>query len=518
MTRSEAQKSSVESELKAERRLLDNERELRLSQLDECEATIRTLQKDVNVAATSKIDLVEQLSVTTAELGKHKRFVQHTLMPLLHIVKRDTHQSKSDVARLAQFFSASVVEFTKWKQRLACVHANEKSKIVERERVLHDRNSELCTAVETYKASLVEATNLKNCLEKKIELTAETARNVLESARVALTSERLSWEKALEDTKERTKIDLERIRCESREEVEGMKATLKDQKECHDHKCEIMAADRQRKLIEIQDLSRELAESNANIASKQRDIVQLVNTIDSLRAQQTEQERNFHQELEVLSMRHQSQLDERIRLNEQLRRENEKKILSEREKATTESTITKKQIAELIRSIAAERSRMIIELTKMNSQLEDLRSLAIHRIDDSKQELNTFCDRVILVKLKSMKRKYDATLNGQNDEIQRLRTAAMSFDMRLAAGEKEAQDAKAMLFNTIREGERSLRRLSENHKLEAEAFKIERKDITAKLEQKSKECEYHLSVIVEKDMDVCQLKKNVSCLRFVKRI
>jgi hypothetical protein len=480
------------------------------------------LQEDVNVAATSNMSMVVQLSVTTAELGKYKRFVHQTLMPLLQIVKSDAHQFKSDITGLAQLFSAYVGDFVQWKQRLTSVHANETSKFLEKEKVLRDRNNELCNAVEAHEVLLIEATNLKNCLEKKIELTAESARNVVESARVALMSERLSWDKALEDTKERTKIDLERICCESREDIADMKATLKEQTENHDYKCKIMVADRQQKFIEIQDLSRKLADLNANIASKDRGIVTLVNTIDSLRAQQIEQERNRHQELEVLSMRHQSQLDESKRLSEQLRREYDETLLSEREKATTESAISKKRIAELNRCIAAERSKMIIELTKMNGQLDNLRSLAIQDIDNSKQEWISFCDRVISVKLKSIKREYDATLNGQKHEIEQLRTAAISFDKRLATGEKEAQDAKAMLFNTIRESDRSLRRLSENHRLEvdalAKASKIEYEDVIAKLEQKSKECACHLCVIAEKDRDVCLLKKKVSCLWVVQRI
>ncbi|KAL3817495.1 hypothetical protein ACHAXA_007085 [Cyclostephanos tholiformis] len=511
------QKSSLESEIKAEHRLLDNERQLSLSQLDECKSIIRSLQEDVDVAMTSNIGMVAQLSVTTAELGKYKHFVQRTLAPLLQIVKRDAHEAKSDIVELSQLFSVHLGDFAKWKQRLTSVRANETTKFLEREQVLQDQNNKLRIAVETHKVSLIEATNLRCCLEKKVELAAETARNVVESARVELMGERLSWERALEDTKESARIERERICCRSREEADNLKATLKVQTESHDHKLEIMVADRQQKLIEIQGLSRELAELNATLASKECDVVTLVNTIDSLRAQQIEQERIRHQELEVLSVRHQNELDKSNRLNEQLRREYDETLRSECEKAT-ESAISKKRIDELNRCIAAERSKMIIELTKMNNQLDNLRSHAIESIDNIKQEWNIFCERVISVKLKSIKQAYDATCHDQNQEIEQLRTAAMSFERRLTAGEKDAQDAKTMLFNTIRESEtklaRALRHLSEEHKLEIEALvkasKRECESITAKLEQKSKECEFHLSVTAEKDLAMAQLKKKLA--------
>jgi hypothetical protein len=126
-----------------------------------------------------------------------------------------------------------------------------------------------------------------------------------------------------------------------------------------------------------------------------------------------------------------------------------------------------------------------------------------------------------------MKQTHDTTRQKQKQEIEQLRTAEMSFDRRLAAGEKEARDAKTMLFNTIRESEtkleRALRHLSEDHRLEVEALanksRIECQAITAKLEQKSKACEFYLSVtaananvFVGKDRELDQLRKQVSGL------
>ncbi len=95
----------------------------------------------------------------------------------------------------------------------------------------------------------------------------------------------------------------------------------------------------------------------------------------------------------------------------------------------------------------------------------------------------------------------------------------------MAAVEKEAWDAETIPFNTIKESEakleRAVCRFSGDHKIEVEtlvnASKIECEAITAKLEKKSKECEYHLSVsaanadiIAWRDRDLEQLKKRVS--------
>ena len=547
LDRIDAQKSSVESELKAVQLLLDKECQLGLSQLGQRDSRIRSLQGELDGAKASNKDMNEKLLAATADialLDKYKHCVQQTLPPLLQLLKRDTYQSKNDITELKQLLTSTAGKLFEWKQRLTCAHVKEMTKFIEREKVLHEREKVLQDRVDALRfeveargASLAEATNLKSFLEKKIEVTEETAR----SAAVARMGERLSWEKALEDMKEHHQKEFARMCCKFKDEADilgnhiaELKATIEKQKDHHEHKCQIMVTDWQKKsechnadlsrlkhdsALENQALTQKLAECNDNISSKELGLTILVNNIDSMRERQIIQERNHLHELELLSKRHQSELKEGKRLYEQIRQKYDVSLQFELEMAT-ESTIYQKRIAELNGRLASERSKMISELANTQSQLCGLRLMAIQHTDDIKQEWMSLCGRVILMKLKSMKQTLEATRQNRKQEIDQLRATEISLEKRLAAVEKEAQDAKTMLFNTIRESERAVRHLLGDHKLEVEALvnasKIECEAITAKFEQKSKECEYHLSVnaakadiIIRKDCDMEQLKTKV---------
>jgi len=551
LDRIDAQKSSVESELKAVQLLLDKECQLGLSQLGQSDSRIRSLQAELDGAMALNKSITEKLLA----LDKYKHCVRQTLPPLLQLLKRETFESKNDITELKQLLTSTMGKFLEWKQRLTCAHVNETTKFLEREKVLHerekvlherekvlqDRVDALRFEVEAQGASLADATNLKSFLEKKIEVTEETA----QSAAVARMGERLSWEKALEDMKEHHQKEFARMCCKFKDEADilgnhiaELKATIEKQKYHQEHKCQIMVTDWQKKsechdadlsrlkhesALENQALTQKLAERNANISSKELGFTILVNSIDSMRERQISQERNHQHELEFLSKRHQSELEEGKRLYEQIRQKYDVSLQSELEMAT-ESTIYQKRIAELNGRLASERSKMISELAKTKSQLCGLRLMAIQHTDNIKQEWVSLCGRVVSMKLKSMKQTHEATRQKQKQEIDQLRAAEISLEKRLEAVEKEARDAKTMLCNTIRESERKLERavrhLSGDHKLEIEALvnasKIECEAITAKFEQKSKECEYHLTVnaakadiIIRNDSDMEQLKKKV---------
>jgi hypothetical protein len=551
LDRIDAQKSSVESESKAVQLLLDKECQLGLSQLGQSDSRIRSLQAELDGAMASNKGMTEKLLAATADialLDKYKHCVRQTLPPLLQLLKRETFQSKNHITELKQLLTSTMGKFLEWKHRLTCAHVNETTKFIEREKVLHEREKVLQDRVDALRfeveaqgASLAEATNLKSFLEKKIEVTEETA----QSAAVARMGERLSWEKALEDMNEHHQKEFARMCCKFKDEADilgnhivELKATIEKQKDHHEHKCQIMVTDWQKKsechdadlsrlkhesALENQALTQKLAECNANISSKELGFTILVNSIDSMREGRISQERNHQHELEFLSKRHQSELEEGKRLYEQIRQKYDVSLQFELEMAT-ESTIYQKRIAELNGRLASERSKMISELANTKSQLCGLRLMAIQLTDNIKQEWVSLCGRVVSMKLKSMKQTHEATRQKQKQEIDQLRAAEISLEKRLEAVEKEARDAKAMLFITIRESEKILERavshLSGDHKFEIEALvnasKIECEAITAKFEQKSKECEYHLivnaakaDIIIRKDSDIEQLKKKV---------
>jgi hypothetical protein len=113
------------------------------------------------------------------------------------------------MSELEHLFTSTVGNFVKWKQCLSCAHVNETTKFIEREKVQQEKVVVLCFEVEAHETSLGQATNLKSCLEKKIEVTEETA----QSTAVARMDKRLLLEKALEDMKEHHQKELGRMCC-----------------------------------------------------------------------------------------------------------------------------------------------------------------------------------------------------------------------------------------------------------------------------------------------------------------
>jgi 3-polyprenyl-4-hydroxybenzoate decarboxylase len=128
-----------------------------------------------------------------------------------------------------------------------------------------------------------------------------------------------------------------------------------------------------------------------------------------------------------------------------------------------------------------------------------------------------------------MKRKYDATAERNKVGIEQLRESHAkeeeTFRTQLAVSEKETQNAKAMLFNNIRENkmsiERALYQQAKQHRLEIETQSNESalkfKAIAAQLDQLSKENKSlvqenakRADAIVAKDKELAQAAKQVS--------
>jgi hypothetical protein len=293
-----------------------------------------------------------------------------------------------------------------------------------------------------------------------------------------------------------------------------------NQKECHESALSRLRHD---STIEIQVLSQQLAELNAIVLTKKGEIIDLVSNLESMKQQQVVEQSKQRHELESLSRSHRIVLDERERIHEELRQKYGEILLSEHEKEY-QYVVAQKQITELKRQIAAERSAMMTKVSEIKSQLAVLRSSTIQQVGNIKQEWKSLFGRAISTKLNSIKQTYDVICNKQRHELEQQRMSDLSSSKRLAVAEKECRDAKAMVFNTIRESEmkleRAIRHLSDDHALQLEELSNQSKlncdTIKAQLERMSKECELQSSaiatftnIITEKEREINELKSKV---------
>ena len=534
MTLSCSQKSSLISDLDLLRLTLDGERQQNLTQIDECDFRLRSLKTELDDTMIVNKSIVEQLSTATAEitiLNKYKYCVQETMPPFLKSFKNIAAESKNDITELTQLFTEAVGRFVEWKERLISMRVDETSEHNENNRQLLEQIAELRSAIEV-------ANNLNSCLEKKIEVIEDSHRH----ASADWQSYKMSLEKAQEKIKEHNLYEANKLgihiadlkstmtKLAEDHEYEYQKVLLdcQNQKECYEAALSRLRHD---STIEIQVLSQQLVELNAIVSTKKGEIIELVNNLDSMKHQQVVEQSKQRHELESLSKSHRNVLDERERIHEELRQKYGEILLSEHEKEY-QYVLAQKQITELKRQLALERNAMITKVSDIKSQLVGLRSSTIQQVDTIKQEWKSLFGKAISTKLNSIKQTYDAICNKQRHELEQQRMSDLSSSKRLAVAEKECRDAKAMVFNTVRESEmkleRAIRHLSDDHALQLEVLsnqsKLDCDMVKVQFERMSKECELQSSaiatftnIVTEKENEINELKSRVSDLYCIMR-
>ncbi len=537
----EVQKSHKESELKELSETLLNERQLWLTQLEESESRRESSQLEVDGLKTSNGIVLSELLSASAEiedLSKYKKFV-HQLSPILQSIKQDMHQQKVDIIDLTQLLPPFLVGFDDWKHRVAALHKSESLRLHDRAQVLRDHVDKQKSVVERRETALVEA-----------ELKNRNMEEVARSNSIAWRGERLSWEMAMEDQKMQHRKEVSRLCCKAMDEADilgneiaELKNAIKMQKVDHDHKCQHMLSDWQRKVddndavmsriiyestLEMQGLSLKLDQLNLTLASKDREIISLANEINSMNERHVTREQDQQVAFEALSRTHQSKLEEMERIHEeQICRTNHELQQKEREKDKAYAAF-QQHVAESTTRIVSKHFTTIRDVATTRSQLASLRVTMLHHIESIQQEWEYICKQVLLRKLKSMQRKHDVTVERIENEMEQLLVnhtkEEVTLREQLATFEKAALDAKAMLFINIRENKKSLecalRQQKKQHKLDIEALSNESiasgKEIAAKLDKLSKEYESlakenakMADAILAKDNEIAQATEQV---------
>lgn len=204
------QKSSVEADLSALSRTLEQERQLSTSQLNDRDGKLLEKSKELDQFETTNANLKKQLNVATNEvsaLSEYKSCAQQSMA----FLETDLKQSESRNKELAQLAMSSITEFAVEKQAMMSTHSNERTKLENNSRDLQDKVDNLQSVVDNYDASAIESKTTTQILEKKVQFLEENAHNVQE----AREGERLSYESAMEAVKAQARKDIARVTCMS---------------------------------------------------------------------------------------------------------------------------------------------------------------------------------------------------------------------------------------------------------------------------------------------------------------
>lgn len=538
----DAQKNRVESKLQTLTETKEREQQLSCAQLKQRDITITTLQSELNDVKSTNANLGEQLQAATDDisvLSRYKTAAEQALSSLT----ADLNQRKTNCRELAHLAVSSVVEFAAWKQQTTEEHSFETAKLENMALVQQGQVNKLQTVVKEYEISSAEAATANANLERKVQYLEETAKNIA----IARTGERLSWEKTLDDLNVNHRKELSRVTCLAMDEADilgnqiaDLRDTLKKNEERAASKIRLLDLEWNRKVenqdaamsrlkyesaLEIQGLTVQLGEVSDTLVCKESECTTLATNISSMRNQQVIIAQEHELKLEDISRVHQSELETATTIHmeemQQQRKEFEQ-VVSEKE---NECSILMKQIDILRSKVTAERSGRISELSDIKNHLCELQG----QVNSIKKEWKSVCSSVISTKLRTMAKRYDDAIVKHNIEMDILRNthaeAEEILNKKLEATTKEANDAKSMLFNTIRENktklERALSNLRQEQEKEIELVQydgeVQCEAVTAKLQDMSAEYAElakanakKVDVIIEKDKAMNVLKDNMA--------
>ena len=418
----------------------------------------------------------------------------------------------------------------------------------ENTRVLQNQILNFQSLLKEHEAAAEEARATTSHLERKVKYLEETAQNVA----IARTGERLSWEQELADRKSQHQKEMARVTCMAMDEQDilgNQIADLKDTIQMQEEKfiakerlieldwrgrmeeCEaIVSRTKFESALEIQTLSLKNDQLSNTLAVKETECISLLHNIDTMKNKQVSVAEDHQHELENLSRAHQNELETVALAHKQQIQGKVEAIEQANQEKEDALSISQQHIDDLKSRIFAERSERISELKTLRTKLVDL----YQEIQDIQEEFKSVCASVN-GKLKDTESRYEDTVKKHNQDIIRLKKshskaeeeAKEALNVQIAAITKEANDAKSMLFNTIRENktklERALRNLKEDHqmeinsltnsgRIECEVAKTKLKDLQQEYDALAQANANKVEImIIQKDRDINCLKTKVSC-------
>jgi hypothetical protein len=366
----------------------------------------------------------------------------------------------------------------------------------------------------------------------------------------ARSGERLSWEKAMEELKAQHKKEKFRIQIHAQDEHDIMnnkiiqlESEIKKQEERYDRAHQILEADcfheieglkaalsktRFESVLEIQKLTKEKNSLSSQLASEKEERLLLSHGKDDLE-QQIDLLKDKHQSvIETLIKNHRAEKSEMLRVHVELFRQHEAKSSKEKDSIAKQLKYVQlekenivnesKRKGVRVKSCAASVSQAMHEARQLFRELKSLK----HQLNDTKEHWAQ-CDDKVSTKLHDMRQTCIAIVNqekmlAESSHAETLAKLTDSCNAKIAAATKETEDAKQMLFQSIREYEtkleREIRHLKDEHSLKVSSLASESKtkcdDLSSKFKDLYKEFE---AVVATGSLQQDKLSDKEKCIR-----
>ena len=327
-----------------------------------------------------------------------------------------------------------------------------------------------------------------------------------------------------------------------RNRIASLELELVNEHERNERKCEILNAECSNKVkslnatisrvkyesaIETQQHSKEKDALSNELRDKREQSVSLLRAKADLENQINSLKEKHQSVIDKLRQKHRRDIKETLRVHVELFRQHKEKYSNENS-----------QLVEQIKHLEQEHESITNDSQESFSKIRS-RAISIgHSLQDTKQvywELKTLiqqhhdtnaiwdqCQNEIFAKLKSIKQKCIVAVEQEKSSCKETVSKLNDLcDIKVKEAKKEAEDAKKMLFRSIREyetkHEREIRRLKEEHDFHVSTVVNESKancdDLSAKFKSLYNDFEAIIAASGEKELELSEKDKNVNQLK-----
>ena len=533
---------SLESEIS----LLEDKCSHMCTDIDNRDNIIASLKSELSEVQCAKMQLCKDFAAANKEivhLTPYKQYVQETRGQIKSL-QDDLKQTFVDAQDMRDAHLSNQKLVHSWRSKLQAMHFNEIVQVENQSFFLRKEVDRLETIQADLDRSNRRLKQEKMSLEQHIQAMKHAAADI-DSAR---SGERLSWEKAVEELKIQHKKEMFHMRIVSADEqdilrnrIASLELELVNEHERNERKCEILNAECSNKVeslnatisrvkyesaIETQQHSKEKDALSNELRDKREQSVSLLRAKADLENQINSLKEKHQSVIDKLRQKHRRDIEETLRVHVELFRQHKEKYSNENS-----------QLVEQIKHLEQEHESITNDSQESFSKIRS-RAISIgHSLQDTKQvywELKTLiqqhhdtnaiwdqCQNEIFAKLKSIQQKCIVAVEQEKSSCKETVSKLNDLcDIKVKEAKKEAEDAKKMLFRSIREyetkHEREIRRLKEEHDFHVSTVVNESKancdDLSAKFKSLYNDFEAIIAASGEKELELSEKDKNVNQL------
>ena len=507
---------------------------------------VTTLQAELNHSNETRAALDQQLKIAQkniADLSKYQLCVVESRKQVRDVRSVLNHIQK-EVQEMQPLFISSQSLVADYKSKLRSLHSSEILQLENQTIFLKDEVKKLESIKIIIEQNLSETESEKANLEQRIKTLEHAATN----AESAHHGERLSYKKAMEEMQARHKKEKFHMQIVSQDEKDILKnkivqleSDILQQQERNDHQRQIIEADCSDKIESINAaLSRTKYESDIeikNLANENNNMTNQLNTqkerCASLIRHSSDLEQHIkclrekHQKvIDTLTQKHRKDTEETIRVHVELFRQHEAKFVKDEQDIAEKLKQSEREI-EIITSknrfqsdrIKSRTATVVQVLNIQKQQFQDVK-VFIQQYLDMKSIFDQ-CENELSNKLQSMRQCCISIINEKKMiHTQIVAQLNDSCDEKIATANREVEDAKKILFQSVREHEMKLeqeiRHIKEEHSLQIGAIKAENKanyeELSSKFKNLCQELETVKALNGEKEVKLSEREKKIRFL------